>query len=133
MPSGRRHYHVTLADALRAHDEALKLGGLLGVPNLEMVESAIARPYTGHYRTIAKKTAALVHSVAANHGFADGNKRTAVLLMHLFLDKSGYTLSSADDGECLTDTIEVMILDAIEHRMSFPDIVDWFRQRIRRP
>jgi prophage maintenance system killer protein len=39
------------------------------------------RPYNGYYRPIEKKAAALVESMGGNHGFIDGNKRTAVILI----------------------------------------------------
>jgi prophage maintenance system killer protein len=79
LPSGKRHYRLTLADALSAHERALQTGGLSGIPNIGMVESAIARPYNGHYQPIARKAAALLQSISTNHGFADGNKRTAII------------------------------------------------------
>jgi death-on-curing protein len=70
-----------LGDALQAHDRAITdYGGLRGIPNLSMIESALARPYSGYHRLIASKAAALVESFAKNHGFADGNKRTTVIL-----------------------------------------------------
>ncbi|MCH7539555.1 MAG: Fic family protein [Proteobacteria bacterium] len=57
-----------------------------------MVDSAISRPYNGYYRPIARKVAALVESMATNHGFTDGNTRTSLILMHTLLVKSGYEL-----------------------------------------
>ena len=65
-------------DALSAQERALTFGGLDGISNLSLVESAIARSYTGYYLPIWKKAAALVESMAGNHGFADGNKRTTL-------------------------------------------------------
>ncbi|MSO89334.1 MAG: hypothetical protein EXQ89_05135 [Rhodospirillaceae bacterium] len=49
--------------------------------NIGLIESAIARPYSGYYRSIVKKAAALLESMASNHGFADGNKRTTLILV----------------------------------------------------
>ena len=40
---------VTLADVIEAHERALRFGGRAGVLSLDLVESAIARPYTGYY------------------------------------------------------------------------------------
>lgn len=94
-----------------------------------MVESAIARPYSGYYRPIARKAAALMESVATNHGFADGNKRTSVILMHLLLSKSGYRLAPL---ECPTidHEIEQAVMGVVRHEMSFDDLVEWFKRRI---
>jgi prophage maintenance system killer protein len=88
LPSGKRHYRLTLADALSAHARALRTGGRDGIPNIELVASAIERPYNGYYREIARKASALVQSMSGNHGFADGNKRTTIILTHLLLSRA---------------------------------------------
>ncbi|MFN7597855.1 MAG: Fic family protein [Cereibacter sp.] len=53
---------------------------------MHLIESAISRPYSGYHRSIARKSAALLHSVATNHGFVDGNKRTAWFLAMILID-----------------------------------------------
>ena len=62
----------------RLGDNALKDGGDPGILNANALKSAIARPYHGYHRRIHKKAAALVHGIVSNHGFVDGNKRTAL-------------------------------------------------------
>jgi len=107
----------------------LRFGGRAGIRDLASVESAIARPYNGYYRPIAQKAAALVHSLALNHGFIDGNKRTAVYMMMLVLERSGYELKPRR-GENLNDAVETMVTDVVEHKLGFADLVEWFKQRI---
>ncbi len=131
MPRSKRHYRVTLADAIGAHERALEFGGRPGIHDLGLIESAIARPYTGYYRSIHRKAAALAESVALNHGFIDGNKRTAVYLTHLILSRSGYKLMAASD-QSLNREVEKMILDVVEHRLTFDQVVDWFREHVRK-
>jgi death-on-curing protein len=122
----------------------LRTGGLDGVRDLTLIESAIARPYSGYYRSIGRKAAALTQSLAKNHGFLDGNKRATLLTLFLFLDRSGYELVgpdnklvgeevSAEESEILTDSdAERMILDVVEDRLSYDDLVKWFRAHVRR-
>lgn len=112
-----------------AHDIALAYGGLQGVRDLGAIESAVARPYCGYYRSIAKKAAALVQSLASNHGFIDGNKRTALLMMNLLLLRSGYQLRGVSEQQVNAD-VEAMILALVEHRMSFDEVVTWLEHRI---
>ena len=131
MPSGRAHYRLALADALEAHEEALKRGGLDGVPNPGLVESAIARPYDGYHLTLPCKIAALLHGVANNHGFVDGNKRTAILLAHILIRRSGYRLV-ANDIEALNREIEDLVLGAVVGEINESDIEAWFSPRLRR-
>jgi death-on-curing protein len=62
-------------------------GGLRGIRHLDSIEAAIARPYSGYFKPIFQKAAALLQSVSGGHGFTDGNKRTAVILMHLLTQR----------------------------------------------
>lgn len=66
-----------------------EFGRLPGIRDLTLIESALARPYTGYYRSIAKKAAALLESLVGNHGFIDGNKRTAIHMVGILLENSG--------------------------------------------
>ena len=132
MPSGSRHYRVTLADALGAHDRALRTGGRSGIKDLNDILSAIGRPYSGYHRSIASKAAALMQSVATNHGFIDGNKRTAIILTELLLEQSGYTLAPVDKSEKLNDAIEEFVVGIVNREYPFDKIFDWYKSRIRK-
>jgi len=121
------HYRLTLADAVLAHDEALTFGGRQGISSLHLIESALARPYSGYHRPIASKAAAVLHSVVGNHGFIDGNKRTAWLLAELLISRSGYALD-IPDGERVDD----LVVSVAANEISFDQLVDWFRQRLVR-
>ncbi len=116
---------------MEAHHRALQFGGHPGIRDLGLIESAIARPYSGYYRPISKKAAALVQSLACNHGFVDGNKRTALFMMNTLLLRSGYHLT-ADSQEELNNDVEKMILDVVEHRLDFDGVAEWFEHRIQR-
>lgn len=111
---------------MQAHEDALAFGGLHGIRDIGLIQSAIARPYSGYHRPIYSKAAALTHSLAKNHGFVDGNKRTALLVLTLFLDRSGYQFKKGT----VDSDIEVMILDVVQNDMSFKELVDWFRGRL---
>ena len=106
-------------------------GGRPGILNLNMIESALGRPYCGYYRPIARKAAALVQSMATNHGFIDGNKRTTLILAITFVARSGYELVSPNPGGDLVKEIEELIVSVAEH-LPFEDIVEWFTLRLRK-
>lgn len=101
---------------------------MAGTRDLGAIEAAIARPYSGYYRSIETKAAALVHSLALNHGFVDANKRTAALAALLLLDRSGYSLTGTDAIQ--NEGIEEMIVAVVEHRMNFDELVLWFKARL---
>jgi death on curing protein len=121
-----------LADALSAHARALRFGGVAGIPNLGLVQSAIGRPYTGYYRSLERKAAALVWSMSRNHGFADGNKRTTLILLHTMLTKSGYRLAAHHDDASIQTAAETMILDVVTGKLTFEQLSAWLKSRIRK-
>lgn len=131
MPSGKRHYRLTLADALSAHDQALKFGGLPGVIDLSLIQSALGRPYSGYYPSIHHKAAVLVESMARNHGFMDGNKRTTLLLLHTLLVRSGYQLRP-ETGENINQAVEEMILGVVNRTLLLDECVSWLKVRIHK-
>jgi death-on-curing protein len=100
------------------------------MPNPSLVDSAISRPYNGYYRPIARKTAALVQSVATNHGFTDGNKRTALILMHTLLIKSAYQLVPSEIDQSMDDAAEKMVMAVVKGELDFEALVKWFKDRL---
>ena len=67
-----------------------EFGGLDGVKDLGMLESAINAPfqtfnYQDMYPTIQQKAARLCYGLVKNHPFIDGNKRIGVHAMLVFL------------------------------------------------
>lgn len=93
--------------------------------SLHLIESAIARPYSGYHRPLAAKAAALLHSVVNNHGFVDGNKRTAWLLVEILIHRSGCCLT-IPDGEPIDD----LVVAVASGEIGFDDLVAWFRPRL---
>ncbi len=119
------HYRVTLADVLAAHEEALTYGGRSGVVSLDAIQSAIGRPYSGYHRAIHRKAAALLHALVQNHGFVDGNKRSALIVTLLMVERSGYRLK-LDVDERIDDTV----VSVAEGETTFDDLAEWFRVRL---
>jgi death on curing protein len=74
-------------------------GGARGLRDLGLLQSAVARPratFDGRdlYPDIFSKAAALMASLAKNHAFVDGNKRTAVAATGLLLAANGLRLEA---------------------------------------
>jgi death on curing protein len=69
---------------------------LLG-DGLEKLEGTVHRPEQyAHYEQadIAAQAAVLAQGVVDAHAFRDGNKRTAHLTLHSFLEVNGYTVDA---------------------------------------
>ena len=115
---------------LAVHDEQLaEHGGLPGIRNLGAVQSALARPrnLASHQECddIAQLAAAYAYGIARNHGFADGNKRTALVIADLFLMLNGYELTSLPAENVLT------ILAVADGSMPEEELVAWVRSNIQ--
>lgn len=119
------HYRVKLADVIAAHDEALSYGGRAGLVSLDLIHSAIGRPYSGYHRPIASKAAALLEALVQNHGFVDGNKRTALLVTDLFIRRSGYRLVLQEDAR-----FDDVIVNVANGTTRFDDLQTWFKGRL---
>lgn len=132
MASGKRHYRITEADAAFAHDVVIAIKGRPGINDYNLVLSAIGRPYIGYYRSIVSKAAALIQSMACNHGYVDGNKRTAIILTLLLIDQSGYALRPAKKSEDLNVAIEQFVISVVDDKLTMDEIKEWYKARIIR-
>ena len=74
---------------------------------------------------LAKLAAAYVYGIARNHGFVDGNKRTALVVADLFLMLNGYELASSPADNVLT------ILGVADGTLSEEELNSWFRKNIK--
>lgn len=115
---------------LAVHDEQLAVhGGLSGIRDRGAVESALARPRNlVAYEAcddVARLAAAYAYGIARNHGFPDGNKRTALVTADLFLMLNGYELVSSPVENVLT------ILGVADGSLSEEELTCWIRKNIK--
>jgi death-on-curing protein len=87
--------YPTVAEAIEAHRLLIdEFGGLRGVRNMNLLESAVFRPRSGYYSNIIEDAAALMELPANNQAFLDGNKRVAFVMTDTMLRANGYTLDA---------------------------------------
>ena len=85
--------YLTVAEVLAIQYQQIEeYGGLHGVRDKGLLESAVFRPQVGYYADAAEEAAALMEWLANNHPFFDGNKRVAFAAAHTFLLINGYDL-----------------------------------------
>lgn len=82
----------------------LELDTVFRIVDLGLAESALARPQSSFdgnefYESVADKAAVLLHGIARNHAFLDGNKRVAVMATLEFLGVNGYELDLKPPSE----------------------------------
>lgn len=104
-------------------------GGLDGLRDRNAVESALARPEQLHVYgnpppDAADLAAAYAYGLARNHGFSDGNKRTAWVVARVFLADNDVRLRFSEiDAIHLMQAVAGGALDEQQ-------LADWFRQRV---
>jgi death-on-curing protein len=97
--------YISLTRVLFIHDQLVKrFGGSLGVRDVSLLESALARPHASFdgedlYPGIYEKAAALMHSLLKNHAFVDGKKRTALAATGIFLKLNDIILQNKHEEE----------------------------------
>jgi len=135
-------------DVLQIHGELVSLfvseGDPIDPPGLRdhnLLESACTRPRTSlggtdKYQTLDRKVAALFHSLAKNHAFHNGNKRTALATMLTTLARNDRRLSRTVTDDELYDMVLAVAKDEFPkefHGLSIDDIVEelavWLRGR----
>ena len=121
---------IDLAEVLAIHQVLLdEFGGLSGIRDQGLLQSAIERPFGGFgersfYPTPEEKAGAILESIIKNHPFVDGNKRTGYVLMRLLLMQSGNDLSATQDEKY------EFVIQVASGQLNFDQIVGWIRVRI---
>jgi death-on-curing protein len=121
---------VESAVVLAVHDEQLaEHGGAAGVRDQGLLESALARPrnVAAYEPDAAAIAAAYAFGIARNHAFVDGNKRTALVVLELFLASNGLELL-ADDEACVA-----IMLRLAPGELGELDLAGWVREQTRAP
>lgn len=93
--------YLTLVELIIINEQIV--GKRASLRDVDLLEAAAIRPQSSAfgadaYPTLADKAAALFHSLARNHAFVDGNKRTATVATILFLELNGYTVRWNDEA-----------------------------------
>ena len=123
--------YLTIPEVLFIHFHVIeRFGGRHGVLNLGGLESAVARPQAtiegdDLYASVLEKAAVLLHSLALNHPFQDGNKRTAFTALGLFLHYNGMVLEGSR-----TDA-ENFVVNVADTHVDVETIGDWLQSHAR--
>jgi death-on-curing protein len=119
---------VSKTAILVLHDRSIALhGGAAGLRDEGLIESALARAANRfHYEgetDICTLAATYLVAVAANHPFADGNKRAAFLAAGLFMRKNGLRLTASQPEAAR----RVLAVAAGDHDIAA--LAEWIRAR----
>lgn len=129
MTAGPQFEFLTVDDVLAiAADQVARYGGAFGVRDFGLLESAVSAPlatFGGEYlyRDLCEFASAYLFSLAKNHPFVDGNKRTATAAALVFLRWNGFDVAP---GPELTRTV----LGVVENRIDKTELAAFLRSRL---
>lgn len=116
-----------MVDAIHA-DQLREHGGLPGVRDEHLLESALARPkqkwHDAGVTDVPVLAAAYAFGLIKNHPYRDGNKRIGLLALATFLDINRHDLV-ATDAEVVAEILSVADGTSSEHALA-----EWVRLHV---
>ena len=119
---------LTVQDIYELHrelEDAFVLSS--GVRDKNLLASAVNTPFqtfmeNALYPSIYDKAAQLCYGLANNHPFTDGNKRTALHSMYVYLIINGFDITATQQD------VENMIIDIAAGNMTNTELAQWLRE-----
>ena len=98
-----------------------------GVRDRNLLASAVNTPFQTFmgndlYPSIYDKAAQLCYGIANNHPFTDGNKRTALHSMYVYLIVNGYDIIATQQD------VKNMIINIAAGNMTNIELAEWLRE-----
>ena len=98
-----------------------------GVRDENLLASAVNMPFQTFmgndlYPSLYDKAAQLCYGIANNHPFTDGNKRTALHSMYVYLIINGLDIMATQQD------VENMIIDVAAGNMTNTELVQWLKK-----
>lgn len=118
----------TIQDICEFHtqlEEAFILSS--GIRDKSLLASAVNAPFQTFmgndlYPSIYDKAAQLCYGIANNHPFTDGNKRTALHSMYVYLIINGYDITATQQD------VENLIINVAAGRMNNTELSKWLQE-----
>ena len=119
--------YLSVDEVIIIHEYLIdEFGGASGIRDISALESALARPQSGHYKNVYEESAALMESLAVNHPFIDGNKRISFFATDIFLRLNGFYI------DCDSETAHDFFIDLFEsNNFKFKYLLPWLKKHIK--
>ena len=98
-----------------------------GIRDESLLISAVNSPFQTFmgndlYPSIYDKAAQLCYGIVKNHPFTDGNKRTALHSMYVYLIINGFDITATQQE------VENLIIDVAAGNMTNTELAEWLRE-----
>ncbi len=119
---------LSLDEASAIHQRLIDaFGGVAGLRDKGLLESALFRPQTGYYDDLAQMAAALFESLIINHPFVDGNKRMAFFSCDVFLRLNGWKLEVESNAG-----YEFIIRSLEQDQCDYDHLLPWIQRHLKK-
>lgn len=119
--------YLNLEEILRLHFRIIEdFGGAHGVKDEGRILSVVVAPQqtvfdSEQYSTILEKAAVYLRNIIGDHPFADGNKRTAVTVVGIFLVRNHKNLTAKP-----SELEDLAVRVTVEH-LGIDEITKWLK------
>ena len=121
------HDYPEIGEAIAIHDALIEeFGGAPGIRDEGALAAALMRPQLGYYDSLIEEAGALLESLANNHPFVDGNKRTAFAVTDTFLHLNGYYID-CDSRESYDFFMRLFET----HAFRYAQLHSWLEEKVR--
>lgn len=117
--------YLTAEEVLQLHFQVIEdYGGSHGVRSEDRLNSVVLAPQQSvfgadQYVAVYQKAAVYMRNIIGDHPFADGNKRTGIVVASIFLMQNGYEIESS------TQEIEDFAVKVATDKLDVPVIAQW--------
>lgn len=122
---------LTEQQVLSVHEMMIKAtGGSDGVRDMGLLQSALNAPFQAFggkeiYPSLLSKAAAICRSIISNHPFVDGNKRTGIHVMLIFLEINGV------QPDYTQEELIALGLGAASGALDINDVLNWLSEHCK--
>ena len=118
---------LTKSQIIDMNKELMQYGGKFQAINDDILSNIVESPFQTYdnnqlYKTISKKAAKLCCSIIKYHPFTDGNKRTGIHVMLVFLQLNNIRVSYSNDDLIL------LALSIANNKIDVDDIDEWINK-----
>jgi death-on-curing protein len=117
---------ISVEEVIDIHTLQIEIfGGLAGVKDKRLLESAIMSPQQGYYESEIEVIGAIVYGICQNHPFNDGNKRTAFVV-------GKYLINQVNKKMMMTnDEYEKLVWDIADNKITKEQLIEIIKNNIK--
>jgi len=117
--------NISVEEVLYIHKLQIEtFGGLSGVKNISLLESAFFSPLQGYYEDDIEIIGAIIYGICQNHPFNDGNKRTSIVVGEFLINKLNKKLKMDNDE------YEQLVWDIADGKITKEQLVEIIKNNV---